>query len=121
MRLFLGALFLAATTWSGEVNLSELHILLELSGALRADHGALVVHVLGLLALVVALLAHHTHEVKTLRAAGEASDKGSCGFVLTAAYLYACCVYHSEENCSIGPWGLSRRRALGDQSILQAG
>ena len=60
--------------WCGEINLSELYLLVELSAALAGNHSALVVHVLGLLALEVALLAHHAHEIKPLRAAGETTD-----------------------------------------------
>ncbi len=59
---------------SRKVNLAKLHILIELRAALAGNHSALVVHVLGLLAFEVALLAHHAHEVKPLRAAGETSD-----------------------------------------------
>ncbi len=83
---------------SRKVNLSELYELIELSAALAGNHGALMVDVLRLLAFKVPLLAHHAHEVKTLRAAGKASDKRSGGFVFTALNLYAYSVHHSETN-----------------------
>ena len=77
-----------------EVNFAELHIFMELGGALGTHHGALVVDVLGFLAHVVALFAKHAHEVKPLRAAGKTADERSRAFVLTATHLNAYCVLH---------------------------
>ncbi len=85
-----------------EINLSELYELIELCAAFAGNHGALVIDVLRLLAFEIALLAHHAHEVKALRAAGKASDKRSGGFVFTALNLYAYSVYHSSKRLPRG-------------------
>lgn len=65
----------SASLLCGWVNLPKLHELVVLVDALCTDEGACMVHVLGLLAGVVAASAHATHEVKSLRAAGESADK----------------------------------------------
>jgi hypothetical protein len=91
----------------GEIDLPELHLLIELLDTSSLYEGTLVIDVLGLDALVVALLAHHAHEVKPLRTAGETTDKGRRAFILAATYLYAYCVLHGGD-CSTGPSGKAR-------------
>ena len=89
---------LAAACLSGcWVDLAELNLLVVFRDALSTDHGASVVHVLGLLAYVVTTLAKCTNETEALATAGETADKRSCALVLSAADLYAYGVLHTRN------------------------
>jgi len=90
-------LLAAAGLSSGWVDLAELNLLVVLSDALSADHGASVVHVLRLRTDIVPALAEHTNETEALATAGETANKRSCALVLSAADLYAYGVLHTRN------------------------
>lgn len=116
---------LAAAGLSGcWVNLAELNLLVVFRDALSTDHGASVVHVLGLGADVVTALPECTNETEALATAGETADKRSCALVLSAADLYAYGVLHTRN---IAYWGISclgrvwkRPRVLVDARAFEA-
>ena len=89
---------LAAASLSGcWVNLAELNLLVVFRDALSTNHGASVVHVLGLRADVVTALTKHTNETEALATAGETADKRSSALVLSAADFYAYGVLHTRN------------------------
>ncbi len=89
---------LAAAGLSGcWVDLAELNLLVVFRNALSTDHGASVVHVLGLGADVVTALPECTNKTETLATAGETADKRRSALVLSAADLYAYGVLHTRN------------------------